>query len=83
MAVWDALQQECVQVAPASLKKYVTSKGNQYDKNLILLKTFQKWGAEFSDDNAADSYGIARIAAQIADTEYEKQVIEKVYSLPR
>jgi Holliday junction resolvasome RuvABC endonuclease subunit len=81
MAVWDSLELECVQVAPASLKKYVTGKGNAYDKNLILLKTFQKWGVEFDNDNAADSYGIARVAAQLADTDYERQVIEKVFSL--
>lgn len=48
-------------VTPSSLKKYVTGKGN-CKKDLILLKVFQKWGVEFSDNNLADAYSLARFA---------------------
>ena len=44
---------------PNELKKFVTGKGN-CKKDLILLKVFQKWGEEFSCDDLADAYGLAR-----------------------
>ena len=28
----------------------------------MLLKVFQKWGVEFSNDNLADAYSLARFA---------------------
>jgi hypothetical protein len=59
------------------LKKYVTGKGQGVKKNQILLSVYKKWGVEFMDDNAADSYALARIAAGIADLEYEKEIITK------
>ena len=48
-------------VTPSTLKKFVTGKGN-CKKDLILLKVFQKWGVEFSNDNLADAYSLARFA---------------------
>ena len=41
-------------VAPTQAKKFLTGKGN-CDKNLILLKVFQKYGVECEDDNVADA----------------------------
>ena len=70
-----------LQVSPGSLKKYITGKGN-IDKNLILLHTYKKWGIAFDDDNAADSYGLARIAAGLADTKYEQEVV-KLHTDPK
>ena len=65
-------------VAPAMLKKYITGKGQGVQKNQILLNVYKKWNVEFMDDNAADSYGLARIAAGCADTSYEKEIITKL-----
>lgn len=65
-------------VAPSMLKKYVTGKGTGVKKNQILLNVFKKWDVEFTDDNAADSYALARIATGKADTAYEKDVIKKL-----
>lgn len=48
-------------VSPSTLKKFVTGKGN-CKKDLMLLKVFQKWGVEFSNDNLADAYSLARFA---------------------
>lgn len=67
-------------VAPTSLKKYITGKGTKVQKNMILLNVYKKWGVEFTDDNAADSYGLARIARNKHDFEYEKEVYDKVTS---
>ena len=66
-------------VPPTSLKKYITGKG-RVEKNQILLQVYKKWNVEFTDDNAADSYGLARIAANKHDFEYEKEVYDKLTS---
>lgn len=67
-------------VPPTSLKKYVTGKGQGTSKSQILLNVYKKWGAEFSDDNAADSYGLAHVISGKAKLSYEKEVYEKLQS---
>jgi len=67
-------------VPPTSLKKYITGKGTGVKKNQILLSVYKKWDVEFTDDNAADSYGLARIARNCHDFEYEIEVYEKLTS---
>lgn len=89
LSIYHTLEQEDYGVAypyiipPTTLKKYVTGKGNGVQKNQILLRTYQKWGAEFTDDNAADSYALAKIASGYAKTDYEKEIIEKVTTDPK
>lgn len=65
-------------VAPTSLKKYITGKGVA-KKNEILLGCFKRWNVDFTDDNAADSYGLARLAEAIhtgkTEFAYEREVI--------
>jgi Holliday junction resolvasome RuvABC endonuclease subunit len=65
-------------VPPTSLKKYVTNKGTGVKKNQMLLAIYKKWDVEFTSDDAADSYGLARIALNKHDFEYEKQVYDKL-----
>jgi len=50
-------------IAPGTLKKFVTGNGHA-KKELMLLKTFKKWGAEFEDNNICDAYGLARMALE-------------------
>lgn len=50
-------------ITPSQLKKFVTGKGN-CKKDLILLNVYKKWGVEFSDDNLADAYSLARMALE-------------------
>ena len=68
-------------VAPTSLKKYILGKGVG-GKNEILLGCYKKYGVDFHDDNAADSYGLARIAEAIhtgkTQFAYEREVISKL-----
>ena len=66
-------------VPPTSLKKYITGKG-RVDKNQILLQVYKKWDVEFNNDNAADSYGLARIVRNKHDFEYEKEIYDKLTS---
>lgn len=68
-------------VAPTSLKKFVTGKGNA-KKELMMLEVFKKYGESFSDNNSADAFGLARIAWSCDNQEnllkYEKEVIKKI-----
>ena len=50
-------------IAPGTLKKFVTGKGNS-KKELMLMKTFKRWGVEFEDNNLCDAYGLARMALE-------------------
>lgn len=67
-------------IPPTTLKKYVTGKGTGIQKNQMLLHTYKKWGVEFTDDNACDSFALARMAAGVADLAYEKEIIQKISS---
>lgn len=72
-----------VQVPPMSLKKFVAGKGTGVKKNEMLLKTYRKWGVEFTDDNAADSYGLAQVVRYMVlppmdVLAYETEVLEKL-----
>ena len=58
-------------VSPSTLKKFVTGKGN-CKKDLMLLKVFQKWGVEFSNDNLADAFSLARFALDSYQRSLEK-----------
>ena len=65
-------------VPPTNLKKYVTGKGNGVPKSQMLLYVYKKWGVEFTDDNAADSYSLARLISGTHGLGYESEVYEKL-----
>jgi len=65
-------------IPPTTLKKYITGKGTGVQKNQILLNVYKKWGVEFNDDNAADSYALAMLAAGKGELAYEKEILEKI-----
>lgn len=64
-------------IPPMTLKKYAAGKGNA-KKQEMLLQIYKRWGIEFNDDNAADSYALARLAAGVATTAVEKAVVEQI-----
>jgi Holliday junction resolvasome RuvABC endonuclease subunit len=68
-------------VSPLGLKKFITGHSTA-KKNEILLGVYRRWGIEFRDDNAADSYGLARVAQAIhtgkTQFAYERDVISKL-----
>jgi hypothetical protein len=47
----------------------------------MLMQMYKRWGVEFNDDNAADSYALARLAAGIATDAVEKAVVEQIKDL--
>jgi hypothetical protein len=65
-------------IPPTTLKKYITGKGTGVQKNQVLLAVYKKWGVEFNDDNAADSYALAMLAAGKGNLAYELEILEKI-----
>jgi len=55
-------------IAPGTLKKFVAGTGLA-KKELMLLKTYKKWGVEFSYNNLCDAYGLARMAFEDFENE--------------
>jgi Holliday junction resolvasome RuvABC endonuclease subunit len=66
-----------LQVPPMTLKKFASGKGTS-KKQEMLLQIFKRWGVEFSDDNAADAYALARLAGGIAIDAVERDIIDKM-----
>ena len=66
-----------LQVPPMTLKKYATGKGTS-KKQEMLLQIYKRWGVEITDDNAADAYALARLAAGVAINEVERSVVEQI-----
>ena len=65
-------------VPPTSLKKYVTGKGQGVPKSQMLLHVYKKWNVDITDDNAADSYALARLVSGTHTLAYEKEVYDKL-----
>jgi Holliday junction resolvasome RuvABC endonuclease subunit len=66
-----------LQIPPMTLKKYAAGKGNA-KKQEMLLQIYKRWGIEFNDDNAADSYALARLAGKISEGVVEDAVAEQI-----
>lgn len=66
-----------LKVPPMTLKKYAAGKGNA-KKQEMLMQIYKRWGIEFNDDNAADSYALARLVSKTAIDAVEKAVVEQM-----
>ena len=84
LTLWDFFEaspsvacQTPLLIPPMTLKKYATGKGNA-KKQEMLMQIYKRWGIEFNDDNAADSYALARLAAKVATDSVETAIIEQV-----
>ena len=82
MAIFDHFEEEDprrfpLKVPPMTLKKYAAGKGNA-KKQEMLLQIYKRWGIEFNDDNAADSYALARLVGKISIDAVEKTVVEQM-----
>lgn len=82
LAIFDFFDEEDnrrfpLRVPPMTLKKYAAGKGNA-KKQEMLLQIYKRWGVEFNDDNAADSYALARLAAKYHITDVEKTVVDQM-----
>lgn len=68
-------------VSPNDLKKFVTGHAVA-EKSLMLKTVYRKWGVDLDDDNLADAYAAARVAAGIVtgdtDHQYEADILQKL-----
>ena len=49
-----------------------------FSKSQMLLHVYKNFGAEFTDDNAADSYALAHLVSGSAKRAYEKEIYNKL-----
>ncbi len=65
-------------VAPTSLKKFITGKGNIH-KELMLMETFKKYNVEFLENNTCDAFGLAKIGEALLEgknlPQYQQEVV--------
>jgi len=61
-----------VEVAPASLKKFVTGKGNT-KKEHMMMHVLKRWGVECNNNNEADAFGLAMIGECLSGKATETQ----------
>jgi Holliday junction resolvasome RuvABC endonuclease subunit len=66
-----------LQIPPMTLKKYAAGKGTA-KKQEMMLQVYKRWGIEMNDDNAVDSYALARLAAGITVGTVEAQIVEQI-----
>lgn len=66
-----------LQIPPMTLKKFATGKGTS-KKQEMLMQIYKRWGIEFNDDNAADSYALARLAGKFFEGDVETAVAEQI-----
>lgn len=80
LSIYDHFEDDLrfpLKVPPMTLKKYAAGKGNA-KKQEMLLQMYKRWGIEYSDDNAADSYALARLASKTTINEVEKAVVKQM-----
>lgn len=82
MAIYDHFEEGDprrfpLKVPPMTLKKYAAGKGNA-KKQEMLMQIYKRWGIEFSDDNAADSYALARLVSKTTQDEVESAVAKQM-----
>lgn len=70
-------------VAPTTLKKFITQKGNA-DKNLVMMEVYKRYGFESLDDNIADGFSLAVLAQAVMGnpikplTDPEQEVVKLI-----
>ncbi len=63
-------------VAPMSLKKFVTDKGNA-QKDEMMLAVYKRWGVTMLDNNECDAYCLAQVAQALAGEGYKVTMQQK------
>lgn len=68
-------------VSTTALKKYTLGSGRA-EKSQMLLAVYRKWGVEFSKDDQADAYALARVGLALLSGEtefaYEAEVVSSL-----
>lgn len=70
-------------VPPTRLKKFVVG-GGKAEKDMIMMKVFQRWGWEASDNNTADAFSAAMLAKVLHTQNFDgliKPQIEVIHDI--
>lgn len=63
-------------VAPSSLKKFVTGKGNS-PKDVMMMETYKNWNETLSNNNICDAFGLAMIGQYLLDPKIKMEKHQK------
>jgi len=63
------INKEFIIVAPTSLKKFITGKGNS-GKDIMILETYKRYGVSFDDNNICDAFSLAKVGEAL----YNKKI---------
>lgn len=63
-------------VAPTSLKKFATNKGN-CQKDEVMLACYKRWHTTFKDNNLSDAFILAKIGEALLDKEVKLTTIQQ------
>ena len=69
----DDLKIKFIMIAPCSLKKFITGKGNS-PKDNMLLETYKRYGVSFSNNNLCDAFGLAKIGQNLLNNNIKLSV---------
>jgi len=69
-------------VAPTTLKKFITGKGNS-EKDTMFLEIYKRYGLSFTNNNIADAFSLAKVGQTLLDKnaklpEFQKDVINLI-----
>lgn len=71
------LQIPFILVAPSSLKKFITLRGNA-QKDEMLLETYKRYGVSFTDNNLCDGYGLSMCGLALLGNYSQKLTSQQV-----
>lgn len=72
-----------LEVAPPTLKKFATGKGNA-PKDSIMLQVYKRWGFEAESNNVADAFVLSKIAYHLASkdraglADFQTEILDKL-----
>lgn len=66
-----------LRVPPATLKKFATGSGKA-TKQEVMAAVAAKWGPEFTDDNMADAFVLARMARGVSSDPDEAEILVRL-----
>lgn len=66
-----------LRVPPATLKKFATGSGKA-SKQEVMSAVAKKWGPEFTDDNMADAFVLARMARGVSADPDEEAILVRL-----
>jgi len=65
-AIYDACGRNALYIAPATLKKWMTGRGNKVEKPEMVTAIGKQYGVRIANHNAAEAFGLGCLALERA-----------------